>query len=388
MAGYQEQPCPKCGFMLGPFDQACPRCARYAQEKCAECGQPGIAGECESCGKQICAGCGGKHEDRLLCRSCLAVATGGARYVTPAAQAGRPGGPASYRLPSTGYSTGLGSSFSRALVFMREAAGMVFRDGDLIVPAALNIGLSIALIGSFFLALHLANVDMAVFLDEDNPSTAAWVTLAAIGVVGAFIHYFTIGATVSLVASHLRGEDAKIGAALRAAAGQAVPLLVLAVVSTVVHSIARSLRRRHVPIVGGAVEEVWTVASYLAVPVIMLEGASFTQAGQRAYELHRKNLLGIAIGEIGVDLVSQVAFLLLFVPLVLILFWGSFIGQVVAIPLAIGVGVIGVMALATFMMYFRTAYYTCLYLWAAQKEAAGEEAQVPAPAPLAAALGV
>jgi len=381
-----ERQCAKCGLIFGPFDEVCPRCARLAREVCSQCGQQGVVGKCERCDKQVCEACAAPREGgRLVCRACLALETGAARYIAPTPPAA--GGPAPYALPETGLEQGLMPSLSRAGVFMREAFLMAFRDFDLLLPSLISISGGLLLLVALYVGAVGMGVDLqAVFDKEDAPYTA-WLLLLAISLAAAFVHYFAVGATVSLVAAHLRGENARIGLALGQALPRAGAIFVLALVSTVVRSIAASLRRRHVPLAGAAIDEMWTVASYLVIPVIMLEHQSFSAAGRRAYDLHRKNLLGIAVGEIGVDLASRVAFFLLLVVVTVLVLWGMFVSGALAVPMALGVGLVGVMALASFQMYFRTAYYTCLYLWAAQREQAAEGEMVPAPAPLARALG-
>ena len=375
MGELQERPCPRCGLIMGPFDESCPRCARLTGVTCSQCGLQGTIGECDQCQQPVCDACSSRQGEKLLCRSCLAVATGGAHYRRQPAPAAASG------LPETGMEAGLGSSFGRALVFMRESFAMGFADLDLLLPSLLSLVLSVGLVAATYFGAKAAGVDLRGIGEEGRHSPLLQGGVLAIALVAAFIHYVTVGATVSLVAAHLRGENARVGAAFRDALKHWGAIAVMALVSTVVSALT-SRRRRS--LAGEAVERVWIVASYLIIPVIMLEDLGFGQAGSRALELHRKNLLGIAIGEIGVEVVSRVAVFIFAVIFGLGLFLALQAGRI-ALPFALGAGFLALMVLAGFMMYLRTAYYTCLYLWAAEREAAGEA--VPAPAPLARALG-
>lgn len=382
MAGLQERPCSRCGFIMGPFDTSCPRCSRLAQVPCSQCHQQGVIGNCTRCHQPVCEACASREQEELLCRSCLALATGASHYVhQPAPSAPEPH---AYRLPATGLDRGLGSSFSRALIFIREAVAMAFRDIDLMLPSALSLLVTGGMVAGLYFILRANGVDI-----WDEGSTKRFVgqhpiPLIAVALVSAFVHYFTVGATVSLVASHLRGEDARIGLALRDAARHSGAIAALAVVSTLVAALSSALRKRGHGLAGEATQHLWTVASYLLIPVIMLEHTSFSAATGRAWALHSKNLIGIAVGEIGVEIVSRVGFFVLTLVFVVGIVLAA-MNNVLALSAGLAIAFVAMMLFAAFMMYLRTAYYTCLYLWAAERETAGE--QVPAPAPLARALG-
>jgi len=108
------------------------------------------------------------------------------------------------------------------------------------------------------------------------------------------------------------------------------------------------------------------------------------RAAERARALHSRQLLPIATGEIAVALVMR----LIMVGAVLAALSGALLvirslGMEAGLIALAGAGLFLAVVMA-FTQYVRTAYYTCLYLWAAAREQAGETA--PAPAPLAAAL--
>ena len=95
------------------------------------------------------------------------------------------------------------------------------------------------------------------------------------------ITYIFSGMTVSLVYDHLSGKDARIGEAARVVMNRLAGLVLLAVVSTIVSiiaSMARGRRGEKNPIgavVGGIIESVWTVASFLILPGMIIHRLLF-----------------------------------------------------------------------------------------------------------------
>lgn len=68
-----SQSCPKCNYVLGPFDTECPRCAQASQTPCQICGATESAGACAQCGGPICSACAGDPDTATLCQACAAT---------------------------------------------------------------------------------------------------------------------------------------------------------------------------------------------------------------------------------------------------------------------------------------------------------------------------
>jgi hypothetical protein len=151
---------------------------------------------------------------------------------------------------------------------------------------------------------------------------------------------------------------------------------------------------------GGILEAVWTEASYLILPAMMIEDANLATGVKRATQIAKGNLLLIGVSTVGVKWVTgAISFVLGVIGLALGIGVG---GGLIALfganntnALILGIG-IGAMIFFVFAMvasvissYTMTAYNTCLFLWARDVEkaqAAGRPIQVAAPAPLAAVL--
>ena len=151
--------------------------------------------------------------------------------------------------------------------------------------------------------------------------------------------------------------------------------------------------------IGGILETVWTEASYLILPAMMIEDANLVTGIKRATYIAKNNLLLIGVSTVGVKWITSIISFVL-----------GAIGLVIGVGLGLGIISISssstswhrarhwhrrdffflfVMVASVISSYTMTAYNTCLFLWARDVEKAqaqGQSMQVAAPAPLAAVL--
>lgn len=333
----------------------------------------------------------------------------------------------------------------RAFSFIWAAVKMAFRDKDLFIPSLLslvaNVGYAVVIVvvlgatGTLWLAgLEKSDIEElreAAALVSEGPGALAEAgreealaggeapegalpedaiaatreerpeeetrtrryLQAAFGVVVLFgamlITYFFSAMTVSLVYDHLSGKDARVGEAFSVVMARLPGIVLLAVVSTAVSVVARLARGKRGSenlvggILGGIIERLWTVASFLILPGMVIHKLSLIQALKRAKEIAVGNLLVVAVGEIAVTMVAN---FIIFIGVVGGFVSGVFVYRFVPdpflVPLGAG-GVVVVLAIA-FTTYVKMAYYTCLYLNATESAQAGR--RVAAKGPLAEAL--
>ena len=382
--------CPTCGYVFEAFETECPRCARRAKRPCENCHRPGVVAKCRECGCAICATCAVKVGQGYLCVVCAPAhlaAKHEAEVVTAEGEHPLPGPGFVREVSRPGYE-GWWGEVRRGWVFMREALAMAFRDKDLLIPPLLSVICSTAFVVGALLLLRKLGLWDEFSSDEHKWSATQVIGGLAIAFGAYAISYFFTGMTVHLINVHLRGRDARIGSAFRDAVKNLGGLLLLAGASAVISFLTSRRRRR-----GGyglddfaaeAVDRVWTVAVYLFLPIIILEDVSLPRAVGRAREIHARNLVPIAMAEIGVLVVNRIIGFLALLPAAagVIFIWASDPGLFVPALVIAGAWLIIVMAYTGFV---RTAYYTCLYLWAVERAAAPEGAAIPRP--LAAALG-
>jgi hypothetical protein len=148
----------------------------------------------------------------------------------------------------------------------------------------------------------------------------------------------------------------------------------------------------------GLINTVWTEATYLVLPAMVIEDIHLKAGLSRATSIVRNNLLLVGVSTVGVKAVNGII--------------GFLLGSTgIALGLGVGVGLVslsggatvgwvggitlGVLISAAFILtatvassYTATAYHTCLYLWAMEAERhGGAQPGIAAPAPLAAVLG-
>lgn len=272
-------------------------------------------------------------------------------------------------------------SWKKGWSFIKAAFAMARDNRKLLAPSLYQVLISIL----YFVAWVVALVAL-----EPNWSNGTWAFVGSIATFGSFlIFYFFCGMTVNMIDVHLKGGTPSLGEGARDARKNFVAIVWLAVVSTIVDLFARAARDNDSivgRIVASIVEAVWTTLSFLLLPAIIIEDAGFGAAMKRVRALHKGNMLLIGIGEVGVRAVtSLIAFL--WILLIAGVVYAAFatVGGTPALFITFIVGGGMLALLFAFTNFLRMAYYTCLYLWAADVEKQGQSA--PAPLPLAIALG-
>ncbi|HVK83936.1 MAG TPA: DUF6159 family protein [Kofleriaceae bacterium] len=272
-------------------------------------------------------------------------------------------------------------SLQKGWGFLKAAFRMAGENKRLLLPSLYQVLISI----TYFIALV-----MLLIAVDPRWSNGTW---AVFGIVATFvsflIFYFFNGVTVNMIDVHLKGGAPSLKEGMADAGKNIVAIMWLSLVSTIVDLFARAARDNDSivgKIIAGIVEAVWTTLSFLLLPAIIIEDAGFGQAMRRVRDLHKGHMLLVGVGEVGVrgitGLIGLVWFLVTFgVVYVALDTIGGNAGLVIAI---VGGGTLFALFVA-FSTYVRMAYYTCLYLWAADVEAKGQDA--PAPLPLAIALG-
>jgi hypothetical protein len=297
-------------------------------------------------------------------------------------------------------------SLSRGWSFLQEAWQMAFKDKDLIMPSiyAIIVGLIVTVIGIVPLA-------GSVFVFGESGLVGRAITVL-IGAVLIFIHYVVSyifsGMTVYLIYGYLAEGDGRMDKAWAKVQREFWNIVSLAAASTVVSVLTSQMRRGRSGreagnVVGGAVaglvETVWTEASYLILPAMMIEDANLATGIKRATQIAKGNLLLVGVSTVGVRWITGfISFVLGAVGLVLGLGLGYgliSVSNASTAGLVLGIGLGGLIFLVFALVasvissYTMTAYNTCLFLWARDVEKAqaqGKPIPVAAPAPLAAAL--
>ena len=218
---------------------------------------------------------------------------------------------------------------------------------------------------------------------------------------------FLEGVTTALVYSHLtEGKGSgKFGAAASAVFTSLPAIIMLGLVTLIAKRIAGWLRGKQgtggmfgfgFNFLAGIIEVFWTLAGHMILPAIVIEGTSFWGAMKRADRIAQGNLLTIGVGEVGVDVICKATSAVVYAVGV-----GGFgiayylqtagAAGIMTSPLLLMGGLAWaalVLVVTALSIYIRSAFYTCLYVWAITAEEVEEalRAEIAPPAPLAAAL--
>jgi hypothetical protein len=291
-------------------------------------------------------------------------------------------------------------SISRGFGFLGQAMDMARKDGDLIKPSlyGMVVGAIVSLIGA------IPIIAVAVLSGGTDIGNFVLFVLGAILIFAQYaVAYIFSGMTAYLVYGFVAEGDGRMDKAWEVVQRDWLDILSLAAASTVVKLVENALRgrgnRRNLlgGVLAGLLERVWTTATYFILPIMVIEDLSLFPAVKRATEIVKKNLLLVAVTEIGVSgVVGLVGFILVVIAVgigVGIFAAFSALGSTGAI---IGAGAAVLVAgtlialVSAFSSYVTTAYHTCMFLWARDAERAVEAGQslqsVRAPAPVAAVL--
>lgn len=299
-------------------------------------------------------------------------------------------------------------SFSRGWSFLTQAWGMAFKDKDLIKPSiyALLVGFIVSVIGI------IPIVGAYLLLGESGFGQVLTFALGALMVFVNFaVTYVFSGMTAYLIFGYLSEGDGRLDRAWGIVKRDLFDILTLAAASTAVNMLKSMANRRNrngganllaglVRSAAGLLEVLWTEASYLILPAMVIDDLNLKDGIMRVWGITKNNLLLIGISTVGVRAVTGLIGFVLGLTGALIGFGIGYgliavLGTGVA-GLVIGIG-LGAMIFFAFVLvasvissYTGVAYHTCLYIWARETERAqalGQPIQVSAPAPLAAVLG-
>ncbi len=285
---------------------------------------------------------------------------------------------------------------------------MALKDKDLIQPSifAVIVGFVVSVVGIIPL------IGTAILFGDSGFIGRALIFF--VGAVLVFVQYVVTyifsGMTVYLIYGYLAEGDGRMDKAWANVRREFWNIIGLAAVSALVNIVTREMRNnrnRRAPVgmlgglLAGLLQTVWTEASYLILPAMMIEDLNLVDGVKRASHIIKENLLLVGVSTVGVRWVTgAISFVLGLIGLIIGVTMG---GTLIAVfgtstpALVVGIG-LGALVFFAFVMvasvinsYTMTAYNTGLFLWARDGEKARTESQgepiavqLPAPAPLAA----
>ncbi len=269
-------------------------------------------------------------------------------------------------------------SFFRVFSFMGQVMGMVGKNPMLLAPLAINVLAAVPLHLLFIVALVMSPAEYAGLIQ---------IPLMVFGCfVLYFIDYFSAGMNTSMVADQVTTGSASLGSAFSRTLKASIGITIFAAVCALfdlLEQVANNQRGFVRTILIGILRTIWTTATYVMMPAMVLEGLGFFASFKRSKELMENDPTQVGIGVVGLGLVTWI---ISFVCFGLANFLNVQLSGISPIlGLVAGLLVVNVSWAAS--AYLKSTYYTCYYLWARECERNRSASTQFAPEPLRNVLG-
>jgi hypothetical protein len=258
---------------------------------------------------------------------------------------------------------------ARSWALVKASAAVLRADKELLVFPIVSAIASVLVVVTFAVPMVLTVV-LAPHGEDAGPfAPLVWLLGFAFYVVQYFVIFFCNSALVGAALIRLRGGDPTVRDGFRIAASRVGPILGYAAVAATVGLILRALSQRSgllgrvvVSLVGLA----WNLATYLVVPVLVVEGVGPVEAVKRSSAYLKKTWGEQIIGNVGIGAVTGLAvFGTLGVGIVLIVAAVA-TESVVAIGIAAGLLVLALIVIGLVSAALGGVYAAAVYRYAAE----------------------
>ena len=265
-------------------------------------------------------------------------------------------------------------ALSRALGFLSELRQLARRERALVRPIAINLAI----------ALPVSLALSALLLVVRSPGGVYGVLALGVTLL-YFIDYACNAMTASLVHDYVTTGRADVAAARGRVAASLQGILVFAAVSALLDVASTYARERHdvlSRLLLRVLRAIWTTATYVIMPAMVIERASFKDAFARSRRLMDHDPTGVGAGVAAVSLLSYLCAAVVFPVAYLAMRLGAHVHP--ALGALLFFTLVNVYWAAS--GWLKIAYATCFYLWAARCEREGRAEPSLAPLPLRHAL--
>jgi hypothetical protein len=265
---------------------------------------------------------------------------------------------------------------SRSFELAKSSWNVLRTDKKLVLfPVVSSIGVLLVLI-SFWTPLVLMVIGGQINIDAEQNAQVPWwfyVFLFAFYFCNYFVIVFCNAALISCALMRFNGQEPTLGDGFRAAGARLPQIAAWALVSATVGLLLKIIENAHEKIgefISAILGTAWTILTFFVVPVLVVEKLGPFAAISRSVSLLKKAWGEALIGGIGLGLFK----LLLFLPGILLLFGGIFLGiSLQSLPIGLAVGGLGVLCLIAAALMGSTLdaiFLTALYQYAAFEKVA------------------
>ena len=261
---------------------------------------------------------------------------------------------------------------SRSWELTKASAAGLSADKELLVFPLLSGIASLVVMATFAFPFFLAGFLDRLATGDEGARLLGGVVAFAFYTTQYFVILFCNTALVGAAMIRLRGGDPTVGDGIRVAMSRLGSILGYALISATVGMILRAIAKR-----GGLVGRIvssffglaWNLATYLVVPVLVVEGVGPIEAVKRSASYLKKTWGEQMVGNLGMGAVFG---LMSFAVIALGLggaIGGLVLGSPMLIGVAIGVAVIALVAIALVSSALGGIYAAAVYRYAAEGDA-------------------
>jgi Family of unknown function (DUF6159) len=271
----------------------------------------------------------------------------------------------------------MAGSFSNSFALVKASANVIKMDKELMVFPLLS-GIATVLVTASFIAPFAVTGGWEIFGDGENASYLAYALGFLFYMAQYTVIFFFNSALVGAALIRLDGGDPTVADGLAIASKRMGPILGYAALSATVGMVLRFISERSGflgRIVVGFVGMGWTLATYLAVPVLVTKNVGPIDAVKESSGLFKKTWGEQVVGNFGLGwAIALMTLSWALVSAFMIMLGAQIAGGAAAV--AVGVSVIGFIFLALFSSALKGVYTAALYRYAITGDAGHFEPQI------------
>ena len=192
-------------------------------------------------------------------------------------------------------------AISRGFSFLKQSWQMAFADRDLLKPTiyAIFVGIVVSVIGM----IPIIGTAL-IFQDSQVGRYLLYIEGAVLVFVQFVVTYMFSAMTIYLIYGYLSEGDGRMDKAWAVVRRDFLDILSLAAASTLVNLVQNAIRGKRGGGIRGAIASlintVWTEATYLVLPAMVIEDIGLKDGLKRATQIVRNNLLLVGVSTVGV----------------------------------------------------------------------------------------
>ena len=255
---------------------------------------------------------------------------------------------------------------SRSWELAKASASVLRSDKELLLFPVLS-GLAAMIVAATFLVPAFA---MKVF--DGDAGVGSFVLGFLFYLCLYFVIFFFNAALVAAAMIRLEGGDPTVADGLRAARERIGPILGYAAIAATVGMLLQAMKNKEnnvvMRIVGSLLGVAWTLASFLVVPVLVMQNVGPIDAIKRSVELLKRTWGENAIGNVGIGLVFGLVTALVVVVAAVLVFLAASVSGALAVTVAV-FAVLALVTLGIIQSALAGVYSAALYRYATVGEA-------------------